>query len=429
MVILRQARDCSGPSPGRPETKPTNGVNPAVPEVSLAGRIIAFARVLKYHAFTVSTPSVIDACRGVSYIGVEQRSDFKALLKALFMTRAEESVLFDRLFDEFWLADARTDRTGLTDIQRPEPGTTSQLPTGADVKVFAGPDEVSQDLGDMDDEALSEAGVSDSQDQQARNEQPFVVYSPVEVLRQQDFRYVPEGDDPAMDRLIASIVAPLLRRTGVRRRPASSGTRPDLRKALRRSLRHGGEIIDLPRFKPRPRLKKLVFLCDVSGSMDPYLRFMLRFIREIQQLPTRVETFVFATRLTRVTPMLARLPFQRSLKEIAESVRDWSGGTRIGECLQQFVSVYGASMLRPSTVVIIHSDGWDRGDPELLETELTRIGRTAYRLIWINPLLGMPSYEPTCRGMRTALPHLDAFLPGHNVAGLERTAGTLRAVL
>ncbi|MCA1962055.1 MAG: VWA domain-containing protein [Desulfomonile sp.] len=403
--------------------------SPAVPQHSLAGRIISFARILKDHGFTVSTPSVIDACRGVSYIGVERRSDFKALLKALFMTRAEETVLFDRLFEEFWSASAPDRRVDLPDIPRPEPGTTTQLPIGADVRVFAGPDEVTQDLSEMDEEALAEAGISDSQEQQARNEQPYVVYSPVEVLRQRDFRDVPEGDDPVMDRLIASIVAPLLRRTGARRRPASSGTRLDLRKALRRSLLHGGEIVDLPRFRQRPRLKKLVFLCDVSGSMDPYLRFMLRFIREIQQLPTRVETFVFATRLTRITPMLTRLPFQRSLKEIAASVRDWSGGTRIGECLHQFTSLYGGSMLRPSTVMIIHSDGWDRGAPELLEAELIKISRTAYRLIWVNPLLGMPSYEPICRGMRTALPYLDAFLPGHNVAGLERTAGTLRAVL
>lgn len=402
---------------------------PAVPENSLAGRIVAFGRVLKDHGFSVSIPSVMDACRGVSFIGLERLSDFKALLRAVFMTRVEESVLFERLFNEFWLAGANAHQVGLPDIEGPEEGATPPLPPGADVTLFTGPDEAPQEPEPMEGMTLAQAGIPESQEELVETEQPHVVYSPVEVLRQKDFRYVPEGDDPAMDRLISAIVAPLLRRTGVRKRAASSGTRPDLRKALRRSLRHGGDLIDLPRFKPRPRLKKLVFLCDVSGSMDPYLRFMLRFIKEIREIPTRVETFAFATRLTRITSMLAHLPFQRSLKEIAASVTDWSGGTRIGECLQQFSTLHGGAMLRPSTVVIIHSDGWDRGDPELLESELTRIRRRAYRLIWINPLLGMPSYEPSCRGMRTALPHLDAFLPGHNIAGLERAAGTLRAVL
>lgn len=369
----------------------------------------------------------MDACKGVSFIGVERSTDFRAMLRAVFMTRIEEAALFERLFDEFWLP--RTHDMEMPDIPRPEAGSEQELPPGADVSVFGGPDHATQEQPETGGETLVEAGVPESQEQQAANEQSYVVYSPVEVLRRQDFRYVPERDDPAMERLIAAIVAPLLRRTGVRRRLSSSGTRPDLRRALRKSLRFGGELVDLPRFKLRPRLKKLVFLCDVSGSMDPYLRFMLRFIKEIQQLPTRVETFVFATRLTRVTPMLAHLPFHRGLKEIAASVRDWSGGTRIGECLQQFTALHGGSMLRPSTVVIIHSDGWDRGDPELLESTLIQIRRRAYRLIWINPLLGLPSYEPTCRGMRTALPHLDAFLPGDNAAGLELAAGTLRAVL
>jgi uncharacterized protein len=156
---------------------------------------------------------------------------------------------------------------------------------------------------------------------------------------------------------------------------------------------------------------------------------MLRFIKEVQELPTQVETFVFATRLSRITPLLARLPFTRAMVEIGKTVRDWHGGTRIGSCLQQFTSFRGGAMLRSSTVIMIFSDGWDRGDPLVLEREMTKLHLRCYRVIWINPLLGGASYEPTCRGMKTALPHIDSFLPGHNVASIERLAGTLRAIL
>ena len=194
-------------------------------------------------------------------------------------------------------------------------------------------------------------------------------------------------------------------------------------------MRYGGDILDLPRVRPRRRIRRLVFLCDVSGSMNLYLRFMLRFIKELQDIPAKVETFVFATQLSRITPLLSSLPFEAALEKVGLTVRDWHGGTRIGSCLHQFTSLHGGGMLGSSTVVLIFSDGWDRGDPCLLESEMTKIRLRCYRLIWINPLLGGPMYEPTCRGMRIALPHIDSFLPGHSVAALERLVGTLRSIM
>ncbi len=384
----------------------------SLPDDSTAGRIIGFGRLLKDHGFSVSIPCVIDACLGAAKVGLENPRDFKTVLQAAFMSRVEERPAFERLFREFWMSGAVPESVPPQDEGESETGASAT------------------DSGSGEDSmVVAEAGVSESQEKAAWDARPLVMYSAVEVLREKDFRDIPEEESRHVDLLIREILSPLFRRAGVRRRSVPSGMALDFRRMLRKSLRYGGEVIEFPRLGPKPRLKKLVFLCDVSGSMNPYLRFILRFIREIQNLPTRVETFVFATKLTRITPIVRRMPFSMALSEIARTAKDWSGGTRIGACLEQFTTAHGAAMLRPSTVVIIHSDGWDRGEPELLARQLEIIRRRAYRVLWINPLLGGPSYEPTCRGMSTAIPHLDGFLPGHNINGLGTLAGTLRALL
>lgn len=379
---------------------------------TLAQTVVSFGRMLKEHGFAVSPPTIMDALEGLSRVGIENPHVFKTVLKATFMTRLEETAAFERLFHEFWLTRGILDQEQAQEDAHHAGEAPGEEPTAV---TEAG--------------SLAEAGVSPSQEEEAWLSRPYVIYSPEEVLRKTDFRDIPEGHDYRLARLIREIVAPLVRRAAVRRRPASSGVALDFRKLLRRSAGHGGEILELPRLKPKIRIKKIVFLCDVSGSMNPYLAFILQFIKELQHVPTRVETFVFATRLSRITPLLMHLPFKRALDEIATSVLDWSGGTRIGSCLQDFTTTYGGEMLRPSTVILIHSDGWDRGDPELLAKEMSRIQRRAYRVIWINPLLGGPAYEPTCRGMKAALPFIHSFLPGHTIAALERLAGTLRGLL
>lgn len=385
---------------------------PTVSNGSLAAAIISFGRLLKENGIAVSLPSVMDALVAVRCVGVEDFEDFRTVLKTVFLSRVEESSTFERLFKEFWtdiaLRDLSVPAAGDVEQQTPPPGDA--LPAGNDL-------------------IAAEAAVSVSQEQQAIDARPYVVYSPQEILRNKDFRDIPAGADQRMARLIQEILTPLLRRTGVRKKSVESGIDLDFRRLFRKNVRYGGEIFELPRLKPKRRIKRLVFLCDVSGSMNPYLWFMLRFIKAIQQIPTKVETFVFATRLHRITPLLVRLPFPRAMEEVAKQVRDWSGGTRIGSCLQEFTSFRGGGLLGASTVVLIHSDGWDRGDSSLLRRQMASIQRRSYRVLWINPLLGSASYEPTCRGMKTALPFVDSFLPGHNVSALERVAGTLRGLL
>lgn len=382
-----------------------------VPGGSLAGAIASFGRMLKERGISVSPPLVMDALLGVRCIGVENPEDFKTVLKAVFLSHAEEASIFDRLFSEFF------GQVSMPDYACPgEEDGEQELPPAGDAPPQG------------DDLVPAEASMSDLEQRRMTDARPYVVYSPRETLRNRDFKDIPKGSDQRIKRLIREILTPLLRRTGMRTRRVDSGMDLDFRRLLRKNMRYGGEIFDLPRLKPKRRIRRLVFLCDVSGSMNPYLRFMLRFIKEIQQIPAKVETFVFATHLDRITPFLVRLPFPRAMEEIARSVRDWSGGTRIGSCLQEFTSYKGGKMLGSSTVVLIHSDGWDRGESSLLDKEMAKIQRRSYRVVWINPLLGGPSYEPTCKGMKTALPHVDSFLPGHNVSALERVAGTLRSL-
>jgi uncharacterized protein with von Willebrand factor type A (vWA) domain len=208
------------------------------------------------------------------------------------------------------------------------------------------------------------------------------------------------------------------RRTrSVRRR----GVRPDLQATVRASLRHGGEPLDR-RWRAHVRgPRKLVLVCDVSGSMAPYSRMLLQYLHAAVATHRRVEAFVFGTRLTRITSELGVRDPDRALDRASAAVVDWSGGTRIGASLATLNREHGRRIGRGAVVVIL-SDGWDRGDPDLLGAEMARLSRAAHRLLWLNPLAADPRYEPLTRGMRAALPHVDHLLPGNSIASLESLA-------
>ena len=189
-----------------------------------------------------------------------------------------------------------------------------------------------------------------------------------------------------------------------------------------------GDLIDLPRRARRELPRPIVLLGDVSGSMERYSRVMAHFVYGLAQSATRVEAFLFATRLTRVTRHLMTRRGSAALAGLARDVQDWGGGTRIGEALRTFNTQWARRVIRNGPVVLIVSDGWDRGDPALLERELARVRRSCRRLIWLNPLLGSAQYEPLTRGMRAALRHVDDFLPAHNLVSLEQLADHLRAL-
>ena len=210
------------------------------------------------------------------------------------------------------------------------------------------------------------------------------------------------------------------RRTRVshRRGPQPSGARADLRGTLRASLRHGGEPVERHWRVSRERPRPVVLVCDVSGSMEPYARMLLMYMQACVAARRRVEAFVFGTRLTRVTAELAGRDPERALDRAAHAMADWSGGTRIGDALAALNRVHGRRVGRGAVVVVL-SDGWDRGDPDVLRAEMARLSRTAHRLVWLNPLKASSEYEPLTRGMVAALPHVDRFLAGNTIASLE----------
>jgi uncharacterized protein len=244
-----------------------------------------------------------------------------------------------------------------------------------------------------------------------------------EAMATQDFATFSADQLEAVYRLTVQIARRLARRISRRRRPSARRGRLDLRRTLRANLTRG-DLIDL-RFRRRKRRKvRLVLLCDVSGSMDLYSRFLLQFLFALQSVFSRVETFTFSVHLTRITEYLKTRSYREVLRRLT-AVRDWSGGTRIGESLAEFNRRWPGLVDR-RTIVIILSDGWDTGDPDTLAAELLRIKRRAGRVIWLNPLLGNPSYEPLTRGMAAALPLVDQFAAAHNLASLRALAGTLR---
>jgi uncharacterized protein with von Willebrand factor type A (vWA) domain len=244
------------------------------------------------------------------------------------------------------------------------------------------------------------------------------------VLRRKDFAEMSVDELKRARELIAELVWQLGERRTRRKQPGA-GRLFDLRRTLRRNLKYGGEVLKWarrePKFKPRP----LVVIADISGSMERYTNLLLQFIYSLSSGLDRVEAFVFSTQLTRISRQLHNRDAERALREVASAVTDWAGGTRIGEALKDFNFKWGRRVLSRGAIVMIISDGWDRGDIVLLRQEMARLSLSSHRLIWLNPLLGHEGYEPLTQGMSAALPYIDDFLPVHNLVSLEQLGKVL----
>jgi uncharacterized protein with von Willebrand factor type A (vWA) domain len=245
--------------------------------------------------------------------------------------------------------------------------------------------------------------------------------SDLELLREKDFADCDPDELAAIGRLLTELVIATPSRKSRRTQRARKGTRPDLRRALRAHVRDGA-LHPIPRRRLRVRPRPLVLLLDVSGSMSAYSRALLQFAYAVAHGPSRVEVFCFGTRLTRVSSALARRDPDKALRHAAETVVDWEGGTRIGESLREYLRTWAWRGGCRGAVVVICSDGLERGDPEVLAAAMARLARLAYRIVWVNPLKAGPAYEPATRGMRAALPHIDLLVSGHNLASLADLA-------
>jgi hypothetical protein len=377
----------------------------------LLHNLLLFGRLLRGLGLDVNPGRMIDLTHSLAYIDLSHKQDFYHAVRSLLVHRHEDLPLFDAAFEAFW--------------RKPEEGwVTIDLPGLSRAQRRRQPVVTPPPLRDADS-----AGQQDK-DQTSVEKRPPVIqvtmtYSAREVLRRKDFADLTGEELEAIKQMMAALVWQLGERRTRRRQPGR-GHLLDLRRTVRRSLKYGGEVMEWARREPKHKPRPLVILADVSGSMERYTRLLLHFVYGVTAgLDQPVEAFVFSTRLTRITHELHGRDIDEALRDVSRAVQDWSGGTRIGESLKTFNFKWGRRVLGRGAVVLLISDGWDRGDIDLLQHEMARLQRSVHRLIWLNPLLGSPEYEPLTRGMQAALPYVDDFLPVHSLASLEDLAKRL----
>ncbi|HEX5715005.1 MAG TPA: VWA domain-containing protein [Thermoanaerobaculia bacterium] len=367
--------------------------------MSLVAHLARFGRALRERGVAVGLSDEADGLTALTLVDLGDREEVRLALRAALKIRPRDAAVFEELFARLWSLDGKPDvRQFPTRIQAPgrAPGT---LPSGWP--------------GNGSESALP------------TGEDPG--YSPDAVLRRKPFEELSAAELQDMERLLARLALRLATRPSRRRVPVRGRGEPDLRRSFRRAVAHGGEFLSLAR-RARPiERPRLLVLADTSGSMEPHTRFLLTFVLSLHRVAKRCEVFAFNTSLVRLTPFLRPGRIDLALERLAACVPDWSGGTRIGECLGEFVDSWLDELVDAQTSVIILSDGLDRGDLAPLAGAMRAIRTRARRVLWLNPLAGDPRYEPTARAMAAALPYVDRLLPAHNLESLERLLPILSA--
>ena len=366
---------------------------------AILSHVVTFGRVLREAGIEVGPGRVVDALRALDSVDLARQEDVYFALRQTLVSRRDELELFDRAFDAWFL---RAPVVPPQRVRRVEARTAAASVDGLRPSDAA-------DGGSPD--APLELGASAQ-----------------ELLREKDFAELTGDELRRLRELIARIARTRPHRSSRRRTADARGDRLDVRQLIRRSLHAGGDPLERP-FRARKDVpRKLVVLCDVSGSMDSYARALLLFLHAVVGAGRGVEAFAFGTRLSRLTPDLATRDPDAALERVTEAVVDWGSGTRIGASLREFNDVYGRRALSRGAIVLIVSDGWEREDPELVGREMAKLSRAAYAVVWVNPLKGNPQYQPLAGGMRAALPYVDRFLPGHNLRSLEELAVVLAGI-
>ena len=361
---------------------------------------VRFGRMLRRAGVPVTPAQLVDLAHALAYVDVSSREDFRLGAQAILVNRPEHLAIFSAVFDRFWRRPA-PQQPGLPPMVRRH-----------DADVVTGWHAEARASDEAEDPRV---------DRTAR-------YSAVERLRQADFGRLDAQELAAVQAQLAAMRWHLRPRRTRRFVAQADGRQVDLRRTMRRSLRHGGEPLDLARRQRKLKPRPLVVLCDVSGSMERYSRVLLQFVYVVANRLARVEAFAFSTRLSRLTRQLRSGTVDAALDRAVLAMNDWGGGTRIGAALHAFNDAWAPRVLGRGAVVLIVSDGWDRGDVTLLAREMGRLRRRAHRVFWLNPLLGDPEYAPLVRGMQAALPFVDELLPVHNLVSLEQLAATLRTL-
>ena len=387
------------------------GAEPDVPG-RLGANLMYFARTLRAAGLPVGSGAVLDALRAVQAVGVARRDDFYWTLHAVFVRRADQRPLFDEAFHVFWRNPKLLER--VTSLLLP----TVQTPPRGDAKPL------SRRLS----EALFEGAGSKPKTREPEEELEFdatLTWSDREVLRQRDFEQMSAAELAAAKAAIARLrlaIPPVPTR---RYRPHPRGATIDMRTTFRRSVRLGSDAVLLARRRRRRKPAPLVVICDISGSMSRYSRLLLHFAHALARDRTRVYSFAFGTRLTNITRQLRDRDVDAAIEQVSEEVTDWSGGTRIGKCLDAFNREWSRRVCGQGAIVLFITDGLDRDVGEGLGPQVDRLRKSCRSLVWLNPLLRYEGFEPKAAGMRALLPHVDELRPVHNLESLEDLCAAL----
>ena len=377
-------------------------------EQTLLQQITDFCRLLRQMGVNVTTTNQLSWCESIQLIDIGEREAFYHTARTNLIAGEADRETFDTAFNLFWRYPRPEFQTVDTEREVPEPSSLQELSDANDEQ-------------DILDQWLD----TETEDDEEGQEDDPVAYSAEDLLTRKDFSEFTREDMEKAREIVAKLAAVLATKLSRRKIVGKKGKIIDFRRSWRQSLVHGGEPLELIRKQRKIKKTKILLLCDVSGSMDCYAKFLIQFIYGMQQELREVEVAVFSTHLTDITGLLRRKGLAEGLNEVSNVVPDWSGGTKIGESLLEFYRQFAPSFSAYRSVVILISDGWDRGDVDVLRRSMEMIHRHAHRLIWLNPLLGSEGYQPICRGIRTALPYVDYFLPAHNLESLAQLTRVL----
>jgi uncharacterized protein len=356
---------------------------------------VAFARVLRGVGLDAPLDSVIVFVSALEQLGFENRNNVYWAAHSTLVRRHEDTPMFDRAFAVFWDQSIAINKSD-------EETETISMTLLVD-------DENEQDKNNETAEPIDDENTI------------TLRFSSIETLREKDFAEYNDAELREAEEFMTRLRLAGPPKKSLRLNKSNHhGARHDIRRTMRASLQHDGEPIERYWREPSTRLRRLVVLLDISGSMEPYARALLRFMHAAVVGRQRVEAFTFGTRLTRITKELTSRDPDRALSQTSTQVSDWSGGTRLGECLRTFNDSWGISGMARGSIFVVLSDGWDRGDPEVLAEQMQRLNRVAFRMIWVNPLKVSPGYAPLARGMAAALPFIDDFVEGHSLDALQR---------
>ena len=372
----------------------------------LLTNLLLFSRALREEKVRVTIDNVLDAVKGVSLIDLQKKGDFYHLLRANFVSSKDEMDAFDRLFEQFWSFDDSTNPF----LEKIADEEADALEEGEEPPSFE-PQKEQPSTKDWADET-GENGLKETKEVPA--------YSPDEVLQQRDFSHFRAEELEKVKDWVSILSKKVSTYLSRRWKKGGKGDHLDFRRSIRRSIKYGGEIMELKMKERKPKPLRLILVCDVSGSMDIYSQFFLRFMHGLQNHYPHCDTFAFSTRLSHITSIFKGRTFDQTVGLLSGKVLDWAGGTNIGAALHQLHQRY-SDLLHPNrTLFLIFSDGWDRGETLLLDSEMKSLKRQVKKLIWLNPLLGNQNYQPLCKGMSTALPYVDHFLPYYNFSSLRK---------